>query len=119
GLRVHAAGEHVAVVSVRGDKLVAVFRRHLDADDDRLLADVKMTEAGDDAHAVELPRLLLEAANEQHIAIGGALLVEREGRRSLWGSLRAGRHPSPAAKFASGNIDQEPPENEPRLRAST
>ena len=81
GLGVQAAGEHMPVVSVGGDDLVAVLRRHLHADDDRLLADVEMAEAGDDAHAVELPRLLLEAADQQHVAIGGFLLVERERRR--------------------------------------
>src|SRR5688500_19948306 len=39
------------------------------ADDHRLLADVEMTEAADEAHAVHLAGLLLEAPDQQHVAI--------------------------------------------------
>ena len=60
-LRVHAAGQHMAVVAVAGDDLVAGFERHLHADDDRLLADIEVAEAADQPHAVELPGLFLEA----------------------------------------------------------
>ena len=49
--------------------------RHLHAGDDRLLADIEMAEAADIAHAVELARLLLEPADQQHQAIGGELLL--------------------------------------------
>ena len=49
--------------------------RHLHAGDHRLLADIEMAEAADIAHAVELPGLLLESADEQHQAIGGKLLL--------------------------------------------
>ena len=52
--------------------------RHLHADDDGLLADIEMAEAADRAHAVELARLLLEAADEQHLAIGVELLLAGE-----------------------------------------
>ena len=44
--------------------------RHLHADDDSLLADVEVAEAADQAHAVELAGLLLEAADQQHVAVG-------------------------------------------------
>ena len=54
--------------------------RHLHADDDGLLADIEVTEAADIAHAVELPRLLLESADEQHLAIGVELLLATEAR---------------------------------------
>ena len=47
------------------------FERHLHADDDRFLADIEMAEAADQAHAVELAGLFLEAADQQHVAIGG------------------------------------------------
>jgi hypothetical protein len=40
--------------------------------------DVEMAEAADQPHAVELRRLLLEAADEQHLAVGGKLLVAAE-----------------------------------------
>jgi hypothetical protein len=50
---VHAAGEHVAVVAVGGDDRV-LFDRRLHADDHRLLADVQVAEAADQAHAVQL-----------------------------------------------------------------
>ena len=66
--------QHVAVVAVGGDHLVAFVQRHLHADDDRFLADIEMAEAADEAHAVELAGLLLEAADQQHVAIGGKLL---------------------------------------------
>ena len=59
--------EHVAVVAVGGDDLVALLERHLHADDDGLLADVEVAEAADEAHAVELAGLLLEAADQQHL----------------------------------------------------
>ncbi len=68
--RAHAAGQHVAVVAVAGDDLVAVLQRKLHADDDSFLADIEVTEAADEAHAVELAGLLLETPDEQHLAIG-------------------------------------------------
>ncbi len=86
--RLHAAGEHMAVVAIGGDELVALSPRHLHADDDRLLADIKVAEAADQPHAVELSRLLLEAADEQHVAIGLELLIGAEERGAL--GLRLG-----------------------------
>src|SRR5712692_4705136 len=67
-LWVHAAGQHMAVIAVAGDDLVARLDRQLHADDDGLLADIEVAEAADQAHAVELPGLLLEASDEQHLA---------------------------------------------------
>ena len=66
------------MVTVRGDDLVAGLKRHLHADDDGFLADVEMAEAADVAHAVQLPGLFLEAADEQHFAVGVELFVARE-----------------------------------------
>ena len=43
----HAAGQHVAVVAVAGDDLIALLQRHLHADDDGFLADIEMAEAAD------------------------------------------------------------------------
>jgi hypothetical protein len=78
-LRVHAAGQHVAVVAIGGDHLVALLHRHFHADDDRFLADIKMAEPADVTHAVKLARLLLEAADQQHVLIGLEVLILGEG----------------------------------------
>ena len=67
--RVHAGDQHVAVVAIGGDHRIAVAERVLHADRDRFLADVEVAEAADQAHAVELARLLLEAPDQQHLAI--------------------------------------------------
>src|SRR5205823_6152495 len=54
---------------------VARLDRHVHADDDGFLADIEVTESADQTHPVELPRLLLEPADEQHGAIGPKLLL--------------------------------------------
>src|SRR5688572_6774161 len=77
-LRSHADGKRVPMITVGGDHLVVWLERHLHADDDRFLPDVEMTEAADMPHAVELARLLLEAANKQHLAISVEALLARE-----------------------------------------
>ena len=74
-LGVDPGGEQVAVVAVAGDDAVGPGQRRLDAGDDRLLADVEVAEAADQPHAVHLPGTLLEAADEQHLAIEGEQLV--------------------------------------------
>ena len=77
-LGLHAGGDHMAVVAVAGDDRVAGLQRHLHADHHGLLADIEVAEAADQPHAVHLPGLLLEAADGQHGAIGGKLLVLAE-----------------------------------------
>src|SRR5262249_39932613 len=74
-LGVHAAGQHMAVVAVSGDDCVAPLDRHLHADDDGFLTDIEMAEAADQPHAVYLSGLLLQPANEQHVAISVKLLL--------------------------------------------
>ena len=66
--RVHAAGQHVAVIAIAGDHLVAVALGHLHADDDGFLADIEVAEPADQAHAVHLAGLLLETPDQQHLA---------------------------------------------------
>jgi len=39
---IHAARQHVTMIAVSGDDLVARLDRHLHADDDRLLTDVEV-----------------------------------------------------------------------------
>src|SRR5580692_3251299 len=77
---VHAASQHVAVIAIAGDHLVTVKLGHLHADDDRFLADIKVAEAADQAHAVHLAGLLLEAADRQHLAQRLELLLLAEFR---------------------------------------
>jgi hypothetical protein len=68
-LRIHAAGQHVAVIAVGGHDRVALLQRRLHADDHRLLPDIKMAEPTDQPHAVHLPGPLLEAADQQHVGV--------------------------------------------------
>src|SRR5712671_6948452 len=68
--RVHAAGQHMAVVAVAGDDLVAFLDRHLHADHHGFLADIEMAEAADQAHAVHLAGFFLEPPDQQHFAEG-------------------------------------------------
>ena len=77
-LGIHAAGQHVAMIAIAGDDLIARLDRHLHADDYRLLADIEVAEAADQSHAVELSGLLLEPADQQHLAVGGKLLLLAE-----------------------------------------
>ena len=75
--------------------LLAVERR-LQPDRDRFLADIEMAEAADQAEAVELAGLLLEAADQQH------LLVEFE--QFLLARLDSGdRRRAPPAGCAARN----------------
>ena len=69
-LRVDAVGEHVAMVAVAGDDAVLADRqRRLEPDRDRFLPDIEVAEPADQPEPVELPRPLLEAANEKHFAV--------------------------------------------------
>src|SRR3546814_20683605 len=79
-LGIDAVGEHVAVVAIAGDDAVLVrIERRLEADRHRFLADVEMAEAADEAKPVKLPGALLEAADEQHLAI----ILDRQS--VVWG----------------------------------
>ena len=77
-LGIDPVGEHVAVVAIAGDDAVLADRhRRLQPDRDRFLADVEVAEAADQPETVELPRPLLEAADEQHLAVELEQLVLR------------------------------------------
>src|SRR5690606_8010220 len=113
---VHPADEHMAMIPVRGDDGILLLDIGVHADDDGFLADVEVAEAADEAHAVELPRLLLEAAYEQHVAVeleelgGGYLraLVFLGARLALGGSHPSSRKrraaPDGAASVQSGSV---------------
>src|SRR5690606_6555079 len=69
-LGVDPVGEHVAVIAVAGDDAVLAFLQcRLQPDRDGLLADVEMAEPADQAETIELPGLLLEAADQQHLFV--------------------------------------------------
>ena len=80
------------MIAVAGDHLIAVALGHLHADDDGFLADIEVAEAADQAHAVHLAGLLLEAPDQQHLLerVEFLFLVEfRAGRRSKLRGRRA------------------------------
>jgi hypothetical protein len=83
----------VPVIAVAGDDLVALYHRHLQSYDDRFLADIEVAESADQAHAVELSRLLLETADQQHLAIGAELFILAELCDFRRLCLAAGRDP--------------------------
>src|SRR5262249_4637922 len=102
-LGIHAGCQHVAVIAIAGDHLVARLERHLHADDDRLLADIEVTEAADQPHAIHLSRLLLEAADQQHVAIGLDLLLAAElGAVGVSVSVACAPVPAPVRCSAAG-----------------
>jgi hypothetical protein len=121
-LGIHARGQHVAVVAIAGDDAITRLQRHLHADHNGLLADVKMAEASDQAHAVHLAGLFLETADQQHVPVGReALLLAQFGNgrgpcRRWVGLVRSRRlrlvlgdgHGSPRAK--SPSTDGRPPQ---------
>ncbi len=65
----------MAVVAVGGDALVAFLRGGFEANDDRFLTDIEVAEPADQAHPVKLAGLLLEPADQQHVAVVGLELV--------------------------------------------
>ena len=77
-VRMRAARERVPVGAVGRGEDVAVLHRLADADRDRLLADRDVQEAGQLAGAEALLDLLLEAADQQHLAEEVAQLLVRE-----------------------------------------
>ena len=64
------------MVAIAGDDAVLAHRhRALQAHRDRFLPDVEVAEAADQPEPVKLPRALLEAADEQHLAVEFEQLV--------------------------------------------
>ena len=77
-LGIDAVGEHVPVIAIAGDDAVlADGHRRLQPDRDRFLADIEVAESADQPEPVELPGALLEAADEQHLAVELEQLVLR------------------------------------------
>ncbi len=76
----------MGVVAITGDDLVTLLQRGLDPGHDGFLANIEVTEAGNQTHAVKLTRLFLETAHHQHLAIVLKQLVFSGG---LGGGFRA------------------------------
>ena len=93
---VAALGDAMAVAAMRGGDGVAVVEMHADADARRLLAGVKMHEAGDVAGGELVVHALLELADQR--ACGGRPPEDRRAKaagRSAWQFLPvAGLSPS-------------------------
>src|SRR5258706_8316112 len=102
-LRIHAAGKHVPVIAIGGYDLVLRPDIRLHADDDGFLADIEVTETTDQSHAVELSRLLFEAADQQHVRIEflEALWIERSAGR-LYRACVGRSHVEPLRPAAKG-----------------
>ena len=81
GIEVH--GQHVAVVTIAGDHLIAVLLGHLHTDNDSFLPDIQMTKSADEAHAVQLSGFFLESADQKHftVSVEFIVLVELGDRR--------------------------------------
>jgi hypothetical protein len=68
----------VAVVTVAGYDLIALFEGHLHADNDGFLTDIKMAKTADRTHPVELAGLFLETPDQQHVAQCAQFLIPGE-----------------------------------------
>ncbi len=89
----------MAVITIAGNRLVALFGGEHHADDDGFLADVEMAETADQPHAVQLPGFLFEAADEQHAPIGLEFLFDCElGRIAGFGGSRLSRFGAPVRR---------------------
>ena len=66
---IHAAGQHMAMVSVRCDALVTFFGSGFQAHDNGLLTDVEVAKAPDETHAIKLTGLLFETPDQQHVLV--------------------------------------------------
>ena len=124
----------MAMIAIAGDGLIAFRRRHSDAGDDRLLANVEMAKTADETHAIHLPRFFLEPADEEHVAKGGQFLFlaesgavrarvlrfRRRGFAAVGGScggheepLGKAQEPAGATKIAQLQEESEPPATAP------
>ena len=66
---IHAAGQHMAVIAIRSDALVAFFGGGLKAHNHGFLPDIEMAEPANQTHAIKLARFFFESADQQHIAV--------------------------------------------------
>ena len=65
----HTTGQHMAVIAVGGHALVALFCRRLEPHHHGFLADVEMTKATNQTHAIELACFFFKSPDQQHLAV--------------------------------------------------
>ena len=95
--RVHSTGQHMAVIAVGCDALVALFGAGFQAHHNGLLADIKMAKSANQAHAIKLASLFLKAADQQHLAVKAQKLFLGH-IAFLWFFLNGQSDSLPAAK---------------------
>ena len=66
---IHAGGQHMTVITITGDQRVLFFGCRHQANDYSFLADIKVTEATDESHTVQLPCLFFKSADLQHFTV--------------------------------------------------
>ena len=63
---IHAASQHMAMISVGGDHLITFLQVHLHPNDHGFLSNIKVAKSTNQFHAIELSGFLLEAPDPQH-----------------------------------------------------
>ena len=91
-VRVHSASQHVAMVTVAGNHLVAFFQAGLHAGDHRFLTDIEVTKARNLTHAVELAGLFFKPTDQQHFTVILQQICFRRFSKCLFRTLRFCRH---------------------------
>ena len=61
---IHTTGQHVAVITIRCDALVAFFCSRFQANNNGFLANVEVAKTADQTHAIKLACFFFKAANE-------------------------------------------------------
>ena len=61
--RIHIAGQHMPMIAIARDDLIALFQTGLHAGNDSLLSDIEMTKSGNLAHAVQLAGAFFKATD--------------------------------------------------------
>ena len=64
----HAAGQHMRVIAIAGNHLVALSRHRLQTNNDGFLPDIEMTKTANLAHRIDLAAALFKTTNARHIA---------------------------------------------------
>ena len=73
--RLHAAGQHMRMITIAGDDLVACLRHRLQADHNRFLSNIEMAKTANLSHCIDLAAALFKTANARHITPHGNQLV--------------------------------------------
>jgi len=66
---VHATSQHMAMVTIGGEALVAINGSRFQADYDRLLTDIEMAKPSNQTHPIKLTGFFLKSSDTEHIAV--------------------------------------------------